>query len=170
MIWNRIKRCLGIGRKAKRIRLYAEIRKEGLNRFVKAQDASQNGYACALTEMKKGKKLSHWMPYVFPVIHGLGESEISIRYGISSKSEVKAYIAHPVLFPRLREITEVLLAYPEDANPKVFMGSSYDALRLKACMTLFDQFAPHDIFAEVLARYFKGIRSTRTINTLINEE
>ena len=129
-----------------------------LERFISAQKTI---YAQALKEIREGQKKGQWMWYIFPQIKGLGHSYNSEFYGISSKEEAKAYLNHPVLGARLREITQALL----DNNNKTaddILGYP-DVLKVRSCMTLFDLVSPNDIFNEVLYKYFEGQRCDKTI-------
>lgn len=129
-----------------------------LGRFVEAQEMD---YAQALREMKDGLKRGHWIWYIFPQIKGLGHSYNSEYYGISSKEEAKAYLDHPVLGARLREITQALL----DCNNKSaddILGFP-DVLKVRSCMTLFDLVSPNDIFNDVLYKFYEGQRCDKTI-------
>lgn len=129
-----------------------------LDRFITAQETV---YAQALKEIREGQKRGHWIWYVFPQIKGLGHSYNSEFYGISSKEEAKAYLDHPVLGARLREITLALV----DNNNKTaddILGYP-DVLKVRSCMTLFDLVSPNDIFNEVLYKYYEGQRCDKTI-------
>ena len=132
-----------------------------LNRFLQAQDSC---YDQALAEIRAGKKSSHWIWYVFPQLKGLGHSYNSSYYGISGKAEAAAYLNHPVLSARLREISEALLSV-EGVGIRTIM-SGIDSLKLCSSMTLFDSVSPNDIFAEVLQKYFDGKRDHRTLHIL----
>ena len=135
-----------------------------LDRFVKAQDSGWATYSEALSEIKEGHKRGHWIWYVFPQIKGLGHSYNSEFYGISSKNEAKAYLDHPELGKRLREITRALL---DCSNPSAFNILGFpDVLKVQSCMTLFDLVSPNDIFYEVLEKYYEGKRCEKTIQRL----
>ena len=135
-----------------------------LDRFIKAQDSGWATYLEALSEIKEGHKRGHWIWYVFPQIKGLGHSYNSEFYGISSKDEAQAYLEHPELGKRLREITKVLLACN---NPSAFNILGFpDVLKVQSCMTLFDLVSPNDIFNEVLEKYYEGKRCDKTIKRL----
>jgi uncharacterized protein (DUF1810 family) len=126
-----------------------------LERFVEAQDEGQT-YELALSELRAGRKTSHWMWFVFPQIAGLGASEMSTRYAISSLDEARAYLAHPVLGPRLRECAGALMALPAGVGAGEVLGG-IDEIKLCSSMTLFARAAPEQaIFGEVLERYFGG--------------
>jgi uncharacterized protein (DUF1810 family) len=126
-----------------------------LARFVEAQDNSAI-YARALGELREGEKRSHWIWFVFPQIAGLGGSPMSQAYAIRSLEEARAYLAHPILGPRLRESCEALLA----ADPSLTAGrilGGIDAVKVRSSMTLFaaaDPSAP--LFREVLDRFYAG--------------
>jgi uncharacterized protein (DUF1810 family) len=131
-----------------------------LGRFVAAQDAGAS-YEHAVAELRAGRKVSHWMWYVFPQIAGLGRSPISQRYAIGSVPEAIAYLAHPVLGPRLVECAEVLTALSGPTADDVFGG--IDAMKLRSSMTLFRHAAPHEpVFGSVLRQYFGGVPDPAT--------
>ena len=135
-----------------------------LDRFIKAQDSGLATYSEALSEIKEGHKRGHWIWYVFPQIKGLGHSYNSEFYGISSKDEAKAYLEHPELGKRLREITKALL---DCNNPSAFNVLGFpDVLKVQSCMTLFDLVSPNDIFNEVLEKYYEGKRCEKTVKRL----
>jgi uncharacterized protein (DUF1810 family) len=122
-----------------------------LERFVSAQSGS---YERALAELRRGRKTSHWMWYVFPQVAGLGHSPMAQRYAIASVAEARAYLAHPVLGPRLRECAAVVAAAPPGAEA-IFGG--IDTLKLRSSMTLFRRAAPDEpVFQDVLDRHFAG--------------
>ena len=129
-----------------------------LERFIEAQKYDYDG---ALSEIKNGQKRGHWIWYIFPQIKGLGHSYNSEYYGISSKEEAKAYLDHPVLGLRLREITQALLDC-ENISADDILGFP-DVLKVRSCMTLFDLVSPDDIFNDVLYKYYEGQRCDKTI-------
>jgi uncharacterized protein (DUF1810 family) len=123
----------------------------GLSRFVDAQAGS---YERALAELRRGRKTSHWMWYVFPQLAGLGRSPTAQLYAIGSLSEARAYLAHPLLGPRLRECAAVVAAAAPGAED-IFGG--VDAMKLRSSMTLFLRAAPDEpVFHDVLDRHFAG--------------
>jgi uncharacterized protein (DUF1810 family) len=125
-----------------------------LNRFVAAQDAGGT-YQQAVAELRRGRKTSHWMWFVFPQIAGLGPSPVSRTYAISSLDEARAYLAHPVLGPRLIECAAIAAQTPDRTAEQIFGG--VDALKLRSCATLFHRAAAQEpVFAEVLERFFGG--------------
>jgi uncharacterized protein (DUF1810 family) len=131
-----------------------------LARFVAAQDAGAS-FAHAVAELRAGRKVSHWMWYVFPQIAGLGQSPTSRRYAIRSLAEASAYLAHPVLGPRLLECAGVLMALSGRTAEDVFGG--IDAMKLRSSMTLFRRAAPDEpVFGSVLRQYFGGIPDPAT--------
>ncbi len=133
-----------------------------LQRFV---DAQKPVYETALTEIKNGKKRSHWMWFIFPQVKGLGYSETSRYYGIASKEEAVAYLQHPVLGPRLLEISQELLKLSGQNANRVF--GSPDDLKLSSSMTLFNAAAPGEpIFQQVLDKYFQGTKDPNTLQLL----
>ena len=130
-----------------------------LQRFL---DAQKDNYFIALREMKEGTKRTHWMWYVFPVIKGLGSSDYAHRYGLDYPKEAEAFLSHPVLAQRLREITDAVLSHPERSIRSI-MGTSVDVWKFKACMTLFDTISPNDVFDKALNMYFAGQRDRKTL-------
>jgi uncharacterized protein (DUF1810 family) len=125
-----------------------------LERFVGAQDDG-GAYASAIAELRSGRKRSHWMWFVFPQIAGLGQSATSRRYAISSLAEARAYLAHPVLGPRLLESTRILTELHGRSPEDVFGG--IDAMKLRSSMTLFARADPDNpLFGEILEAYFGG--------------
>lgn len=133
-----------------------------LQRFVAAQrDVHQQ----ALREIRFGHKASHWMWFVFPQLRGLGASATSHRFGISGPDEARAYLAHPTLGPRLREVSEAVLASGVSSAHDIF--GFPDDMKLKSCATLFAAVSPPgSVFEGLLARYFGGERDERTLRML----
>lgn len=133
-----------------------------LQRFL---DAQQEDYGQALAEVKNGKKRSHWIWYIFPQLKGLGMSYNSQYYGISGREEAKAYLEHPVLGARLREITKALLDQHDVSVQKIF--GSLDAMKVLSGMTLFREVATDDdLFSQVIDKYYQGIPDWRTVEKL----
>ena len=125
-----------------------------LNRFVTAQDDAGT-YQAAVTELRGGRKVSHWMWFVFPQIAGLGMSPTSRHYAICSLAEAQAYLAHPVLGERLAECAGILTAASGRTAEQIF--GSLDAQKLRSSMTLFLRAAPeNELFGQVLGQYFGG--------------
>lgn len=133
-----------------------------LKRFL---DAQQRDYATALSEIKSGRKRSHWIWYIFPQIDGLGFSEMSKRYAITDLPEAVAYLNHPVLGKRLKEIAGALLELKSN-DAKQVMGSP-DDLKLRSSMTLFAQVpGAEPVFEAVLKKYFQGEKDKATLQQL----
>ena len=131
-----------------------------LERFVAAQD-ERSTYASALAELRAGRKAGHWMWFVFPQLAGLGRSEMSRRYAISSLEEARAYLAHPILGKRLEECARVLGGL--EGRTAVEVLGPVDAMKLRSSMTLFARAAPENaLFREVLDRYFEGVADDAT--------
>lgn len=124
-----------------------------LERFVTAQN-NYDSYNTALKEIKDGRKMSHWIWFIFPQQKGLGRSYNSEYYGLDGTDEARAYLAHPVLGARLREISEALLAHVGKRSIQAIMGSSIDVLKLKTSMSLFNRVSPNDVFQRVLDAFF----------------
>jgi uncharacterized protein (DUF1810 family) len=140
---------------------------EELSRFVTAQE-SGGTYAAALGELRAGRKRSHWMWFVFPQIAGLGRSGMAQHYAISGVSEARAYLAHPVLGPRLLECARALTDLPTTDPAQVF--GPVDAMKLRSSMTLFahaaEEPAAREAFRAVLEQYFHGEDDEATTSRL----
>src|ERR1019366_5454912 len=122
-----------------------------LERFVKAQDADGT-YGRALVELRAGRKIGHWMWFVFPQIAGLGQSDTSRRYAIASRAEAVACLQHARLGPRLIECAHILEASRALSATEIF--GPVDASKLQSSMTLFMRAAPEEpLFGSVLERY-----------------
>jgi uncharacterized protein (DUF1810 family) len=132
----------------------------GLERFVTAQDAGGT-YRRAAAELRRGRKTNHWMWFVFPQIAGLGQSPTSRRFAISSLEEARAYLAHPVLGPRLIECADIVAQTPGHTAEQIF--GDLDAQKLHSSVTLFRRADPgQPVFALVLDRYFDGLADPAT--------
>ena len=131
-----------------------------LDRFIEAQNTG-NVYNQALREIREGRKLSQRIWFIFPQIKGLGHSYNSEFYGLNGKEEADAYLGHPELSSRLREITKVLLDSVKPSINDIFEFP--DNLKVRSCMTLFDMVSPNDIFREVLDKYYEGMPCEKTI-------
>jgi uncharacterized protein (DUF1810 family) len=138
-----------------------------LVRFVDAQD-SGGTYASALAELRRGRKTSHWMWFVLPQIAGLGQSPTAVHYGVRGLDEARAYLAHPVLGPRLLECADVLAAL-DTTDPVAVLGG-IDAVKLRSSMTLFAHAAEDDAtrqhFTAVLDHFFDGVEDPATLARL----
>lgn len=130
-----------------------------LQRFVSAQEPVID---TVLAELRGGRKRSHWMWFVFPQLRGLGHSPMAERYGIASLEEARAYLAHPVLGPRLRECCTLVLQVP-DRSAHEILGSP-DDMKFRSCATLFSLAAPDEpVFRQCLERFYDGEPDPRTI-------
>jgi uncharacterized protein (DUF1810 family) len=135
-----------------------------LERFRSAQDAADT-YEHALAELRVGRKRSHWMWFVFPQLAGLGQSETSRRYAISSLGEARDYLADAVLGARLRECAGALLEH-EDLGAERILGA-IDAVKLRSSMTLFARADPGEpLFTLVLERFYGGEEDAATVALL----
>jgi uncharacterized protein (DUF1810 family) len=133
-----------------------------LDRFVQAQ---RDDYEQALAEITNCRKQSHWMWYIFPQFDGLGFSSTSKRYAIRSVAEAKAYLAHPVLGPRLTECAEAVMRVAGRSALEVF--GSPDDMKLRSCATLFAQVSPSgSVFDRLLGKYFQGEADDKTLRLL----
>lgn len=131
-----------------------------LERFVNAQD-DRGTYRRAVSELRRGRKVSHWMWFVFPQVAGLGASPTARNYAISGLDEARAYLAHPVLGPRLLE-SAALVSHSGEASAEDVFGS-LDAQKLRSSMTLFLRAGPDlQAFQQVLDRFFAGVPDTAT--------
>jgi uncharacterized protein (DUF1810 family) len=134
----------------------------GLSRFTRAQ---ADTYEQALSEIRHGRKQSHWMWYIFPQYAGLGESTNSRKYAIRSIAEAEAYLRHPVLGPRLSQCAEAALAVEGRSAADVF--GYPDDIKLRSCATLFAHVsAPQSVFERLLDKYFNGQRDGETLRLL----
>jgi uncharacterized protein (DUF1810 family) len=125
-----------------------------LERFVQAQD-SGGTYQRAVAELRSGRKTTHWMWFIFPQIAGLGRSATAQAYAIGDLAEAQAYLAHPILGPRLIECAEIVAAQQGRSAEQIFGG--IDAIKLRSSMTLFAHAAPDQtIFQQVIDQYYDG--------------
>lgn len=137
-----------------------------LKRFVTAQDRGGT-YQRAVAELRAGEKVSHWMWFVFPQIAGLGRTETARYYAIGSAGEARAYLAHSVLGPRLRECARIVAGTEGRSAERIF--GPVDAMKLRSSMTLFaaaDEDPGENIFRTVLAKYFNGAADEATLARL----
>lgn len=132
-----------------------------LQRFV---DAQRSLYADVRAELAEGRKRSHWMWFVFPQLKGLGRSATAQHYGIASTAEAQAYWAHPLLGPRLRECTELVLAVDRTSAGEIF--GAPDDLKFHSCMTLFAHATGEPLFVRALEKYFGGRDDGQTLRLL----
>jgi uncharacterized protein (DUF1810 family) len=133
-----------------------------LDRFVQAQAPVIERVQA---ELAAGRKASHWMWFVFPQLRSLGRSGTARHYGIASLEEARAYWQHPVLGPRLRHCTALVLAVPGRTAHEIF--GSPDDLKFRSCCTLFEAAAPEEpVFAQALQRFYGGERDALTLQAL----
>jgi uncharacterized protein (DUF1810 family) len=133
-----------------------------LNRFVRAQ---ADDYDQVLSEIRSGRKRSHWMWYIFPQFDGLGFSSTSRRYSIKSVAEAKAYLDHPILGPRLMECADAVLGVEGRSAFDIF--GSPDDMKLRSCATLFGCVAPvGSVFDKLLDKYYQAERDGKTLRLL----
>ena len=128
-----------------------------LERFIQAQGV----YPEVVAELWAGRKSGHWIWFVFPQVTGLGRSSMSLHYSIGSLDEARAYLAHPVLGPRLRECAGLMLATTGRSAEEILGG--IDAVKLRSSMTLFHRADPDEpVFVEVLERFYGGVPDAAT--------
>jgi uncharacterized protein (DUF1810 family) len=133
-----------------------------LKRFLQAQECV---YTQALSEVRDGRKRSHWMWYIFPQYDGLGLSSTSTRYAIKSVAEAEAYLRHPILGPRLVECCEAAISVEGLSATEVF--GSPDDMKLRSCATLFASVSSAgSVFERLLDRYFQGARDNTTLRLI----
>ncbi len=133
-----------------------------LQRFV---DAQRDVYDDVLAELRRGRKTSHWIWFIFPQLAGPGQSAMSRRYAIASAAEARAYLAHPVLGARLRECAGLLLAVPGRTAQQIL--DPIDAVKVRSCATLFQRADPSEpLFPAILDRFYDGLPDAATVGLL----
>ena len=133
-----------------------------LHRFVEAQNPV---YQQVLRELRNGQKESHWMWFIFPQLRGLGHSHMATVYGIASRQEAEAYLAHPILEPRLKVCTQLVNQIEGRSIEEIF--GSPDDVKFRSSMTLFARAAPHNqVFQDALQKYFAGQPDSLTLERL----
>ena len=133
-----------------------------LHRFVEAQNPV---YQQVLRELRNGQKESHWMWFIFPQLRGLGHSHMATVYGIASRQEAEAYLAHPILEPRLKVCTQLVNQIEGRSIEEIF--GSPDDVKFRSSMTLFARAAPHNqVFQDALQKYFAGQPDPLTLQRL----
>ena len=143
-------------------KLSDNVDRYNLQRFVEAQESIIQQ---VISELRAGRKMSHWMWFIFPQIRGLGRSPTAIEYAISSADEARAYLVHPVLGPRLQECTQLVLLVENRPAAQIF--GSPDDMKFRSCMTLFAQVSPQEnIFEKALQKYFRGLPDQLTLDRL----
>jgi uncharacterized protein (DUF1810 family) len=138
-----------------------------LERFVAAQDAAGT-YQRALDEIRRGRKRSHWMWFIFPQIAGLGRSSMAQRYAIRDLDQARRYLTDPTLGPRLREVVRLMMEHKGKSALKI-LGSP-DDLKFRSCLTLFREAASEqsdrELFTKALEQFYRGEPDTRTLELL----
>ena len=133
-----------------------------LKRFIDAQEGT---YEAALHELQAGAKQSHWMWFIFPQLHGLGQSPTAIFYAIRSIDEARAYLSHPLLGVRLRECVGSVLTWSGKRSAVEILGE-IDSIKLRSSLTLFDKVEPEGLFGAGLAAFFECAPDERTLALL----
>ena len=137
---------------------------DDLERFVHAQEFA---YADALAEVRAGAKESHWMWFVFPQLRGLGRSAMAEFYGLDGADEARAFLGHPVLGPRLREIMAAAAEQAAAGRSATEVFGVPDDLKLRSCATLFAGVGEDvGVFESVLEGFFGGERCAGTLGML----
>ena len=138
---------------------------DDLSRFVEAQAPQLEDVR---SELAAGRKRTHWMWFVFPQLRGLGRSATARHYGIASRAEAEAYLAHPLLGPRLRDCVALVLAVQGRSAHEIF--GSPDDLKLRSCLTLFREIdGTGGVFDQALRKYFDGQPDPMTLQLLAAE-
>ena len=138
---------------------------QSLERFVKAQEED---FSCAISEVRAGRKRSHWMWYIYPQLDRLGRSATAQFYGIRGMGEARAYLRHPVLGPRLIKSMEAALSVEGRTAEEIF--GFPDVLKLRSCATLFARASePGSVFDRVLQKYYDGQADEATLQLLLDE-
>ena len=135
---------------------------KGLDRFIEAQSST---IEAALADLQAGQKRTHWMWFIFPQIHSLGRSPMAQFFAISSLEEARAYLAHPILGPRLRQCAAAALPWATQRSAAAIFGA-VDALKFHSCMTLFDYVARHDVFERALRAFYGSAADEATLALL----
>ena len=136
---------------------------EGLDIFVKAQEQV---YPRALDEIRRGRKRTHWMWFVFPQLAGLGRSAVAQLYGLGGIEEARAYLAHPLLGARYLECVEALQDLT-GSDPVAVFGE-VDSIKLRSSLTLFEAASDNSLLAAALNRWFAGERDDRSLALLLS--
>jgi uncharacterized protein (DUF1810 family) len=132
-----------------------------LSRFTLAQEPL---FEQVLSELRRGEKTGHWMWFIFPQIRGLGRSAISIEYSISGSDEARAYLQHPILGPRLKQCTQLVLQVEQRSALAIF--GPPDDIKFRSSMTLFAHVSSDDIFDRALQKFFDGLPDQLTLARL----
>ena len=142
------------------------MKEYNLTRFLSAQEATVDGYSQALAEIRSGRKVHHWIWYIFPQLRALGHSRRARYFGIADMDEAVRYMVHPVLSTRLREISGALLEHKGKKTALDIFGE-IDAVKVRSSMTLFDAVCPNDVFSEVLNGFYDGQKDNLTVELLL---
>ena len=135
---------------------------DSLSKFVEAQSPV---YDIVLQELCAGRKATHWMWFIFPQLKALGRSATAKHFGLDGRDEAAAYWCHPVLGPRLKRCTELVVDIQDKTAHEIF--GSPDDMKLQSCMTLFEEFAPDEpAFGRILDELFEGRRDEATLGLL----
>jgi uncharacterized protein (DUF1810 family) len=133
-----------------------------LDRFVRAQEKD---YAHALAELKAGRKQTHWIWYILPQLRDLGRSPMAREYGITGRAEAAAYLAHPVLGPRLVACVHAILGHADRTAVEIL--GAVDAMKFRSCCTLFHEIASGEpCFANALQVFYQGEPDAETVRLL----
>ncbi|MGZ3352406.1 MAG: DUF1810 domain-containing protein [Xanthobacteraceae bacterium] len=132
-----------------------------LARFV---DAQARVYPDVVSELRQGRKQSHWMWFIFPQLAGLGHSAMAQRYALSSRDEAVAYLGHAILGPRLRKCAALVNAV-EGRTIREILGSP-DDLKFRSSMTLFAAVSPEPEFAAAIKKFYGGTPDQKTLELL----
>ena len=138
------------------------IAPHNIQRFLDAQQAT---YAAALAELRRGRKTTHWMWFVFPQLAGLGRSPTAQHYAIASLDQARAYLEHATLGQRLRECVRALQDLPHGNSAAGVLGE-VDAMKLRSSLTLFEAAGGGGLFSAALERWFGGVRDDATLALL----
>lgn len=134
-----------------------------LERFVEAQGGGV--YEGALAELRAGRKRGHWIWFILPQLRGLGRSRMAEYFGIRGLREARAYLAHPLLGPRLRECVEAVMSHAGTSAAAEMLGS-VDAMKLRSSLTLFGQAGGGELFERALQAFFEGREDEATLRNL----
>ena len=134
-------------------------------KYLDAQNASWDSYEQALGEIRRGRKVSHWIWYIFPQIRGLGHSPTAQYYALGSLDEAKQYLQNQTLRERLIEISEALL---EQEGRIESIVEYVHAMKVRSCMTLFREADPDiPVFGKVLDKFYNGQPDERTLEIIL---
>ena len=138
---------------------------DSLQRFI---DAQRDSYDSALAEIRRGRKISHWMWFIFPQIAGLGRSPTAQYYALASRAEGRAYLAHPLLGARLLDCVGALQDLTSGSTESIF--GTIDAMKLRSSLTLFEAAGAPPMIAAALDRWFGSARDAATLDLIGNDD